>query len=106
MAEAEGVGSSVRGLLRYAGYVAFMLFIFAVLQGLRVCDALMHGAGLHGVYIETRRVPRENSVLLVWNTLVQSLVLAGAAGVLWGLSRWHGRIRPAAQEQSGGRLGQ
>ena len=87
---------AIQFVIRQSGWLAFLLFLFAVANGVYVCEGLRQGSGLHGYTIQHRRYDAAYLVS-TWAAFVQMLVSAGMAALFSYIALWSKRGSPRVE---------
>ena len=79
--------SAIQFVLRQSGWLAFFLFLFALVQGWYVCEGLWQGSGLYGYTLQHRNRYDSAFVVSTSAAFVRMLAFTGLAGVLLFINR-------------------
>ena len=90
---------AVRFVIRQSGRLAYLIGVFALMNGTYVCKGLRQGSGLYGFVFEPSYLGRQPQLVSVWSAFVQMLAFAALACVLLGISLWRKRINPPCRER-------
>ena len=82
--------SAVRFVVRQSGRLAFFLFLFALMNGVHVCEGLWQGSGLHGYTIQHRGRYGSAYVVSTWAAFIVMLAFMGLTGVMLVVNRRRG----------------
>ena len=78
----------IRFIIRQSGWLALLLFVFAIGNSWSLGVGLWQGNGLHGFVIEPGAKGGPPRVVSVWASFVQMLVSLGLVVLLLGLNIW------------------
>lgn len=80
--------TAIQFMIRQSGWLALLLFLFAVFNGWTVGEGLWQGSSLHGYTIQNSRKGFPYRVS-TWTSFIQMLVSLGLFGLLLGFNTWH-----------------
>ena len=89
---------AVQFVIRQSGRLAFLFFVFALMNGGYVGKGLWQGSGLYGSVFEPGYLGRQPHFVSVWAALVEMLAFAALACVLLGISLRRKRTNPSRCE--------
>lgn len=84
----------VQRIARQSGFLAWLLFIFALVCWLEVGKGCWQGSGLHGYIIEPGAKGGSPHIISVWTMFVQALALTGCSGLFACIFWWHRQNEP------------